>query len=345
MAVGSLPQADAPAAVKAQCLAFPEIPAWPQLPKRSVRERLTLQGLGGLPGLHIRPEGTAVLREPEDGWDKWARQWAEARKSGDLDSARLTPDDAAGFFAFLQKGPEHFHGDPQALKGQTVGPVTLGMALRDPEGRPLLADPSAMEALVQYLANHALWQVRTLGALKKPLVFFLDEPSRGGWDPAGAGLDAKTVRDWYGKILEPLQDEGVLTGLHVCGKGPFGWAFETSAEALHFDAHRYLESLLQEAGSVRTFLDQGGHLSFGLVPTAMTGGSFPQAAALVDRWMAFAQALSRQGVPSQTLASRTSFSTSCGLGGGSLAVAEEASRCLAGLTSLWKITVRMGLPS
>ncbi len=344
IAVGSLPHADALAAVRTQCQAFPEVPAWPQMPKRSVRERITLQGLSGLPGLHFKQDGTANWSPPSGGWDLLSVKLIESRKAGNLNSAALTPDDAAGFFSFLKEGPSHFKPELQAVKGQCAGPVTLGMALRSPEGKPCLQDRGAMEALVEYLTNHALWQVRTLSTLGKPVVMFLDEPSRGGWDPVGAGLDPETVQGWYNRILEPLQEEGVLTGLHACGKGPYAWALRSCAEIFHFDSHRYMDPFLVESDDVAAFLGQGGWLSFGMVPTAMSHGVFPEAAGLVDRWMRFAHDLSRQGVPAETLGAQSAFSTSCGLGGGSLSVAEEASRCLAGFSSLWKVTSRIGFP-
>ena len=344
IAVGSLPQADAQSAVRVQCQAFPEVPAWPQMPKRTIRERITLQGLSGLPGLHFKQDGTATWKPPPGGWNILSMKLVEARKSGELNSAALTPDDAAGFFAFLKEGPSFFKPELQAVKGQCVGPVTLGMALRSPEGKPCLRDQEAMEALVEYLTNHALWQARTLSTLGKPVVMFLDEPSRGGWDPVEMGLDPRTVRGWYDRILGPLQEEGVLTGLHACGKGPFAWALRSCVEIFHFDGHRFLDPLLGESGDLAAFLGQGGWLSFGMVPTAMSHGVFPEAAGLVDRWMRFAHELSRRGVPSGTLAAQSAFSTSCGLGGGSLAVAEEASRCLAGFTALWNINSKIGFP-
>ncbi len=336
-----MPHMDPSAAVRLQCQAFPEIPSWPQLPKRSVRERITFQGLSGLPNLHGRPDGALVWREPPEGWDLLTSRLRQERLDGHLDGAALTQEDAAGFFAFLDEGPRAFLPECAAVKGQCAGPVSLGLALRGTDGKPILGCASAMSALVEHLVNQALWQVRHLAVLRKPVVIFLDEPSLGGFQPQHYGLTWESVQAWYSRLLDPLQAEGVWTGFHACGKGPFHWALETSAECLHVDVTRYLDALRDDAATVSRHLRKGGWLAFGLVPTAMTGGMFPDAAALVERWMGFAHELSVRGVETRLLASRSLFSTACGLGGGSHAVAEEAARCLANFASLWRVTMNL----
>jgi len=165
----------------------------------------------------------------------------------------------------------------------------------------------------------------------------------GHFDPAKYGRTWDEIQGWFNRILEPLQEMGVLTGFHLCGKGPYLWALQSTAECLHLDAYRYLDDLKEEAAALQHYLKQGGWIAFGIVPTAMSGGTFPEAASLVDRWMGFAYGMGRLGVDPDLLAQRSIFSTSCGLGGGSQAVAEEAARCLSGTVSLWRIASGVGL--
>jgi hypothetical protein len=342
IAVGSVPHMDPAASVRFQCQAFPEVPSWPQMPKRSPKERLTHQGLSGLPGIQFKPDGSAVWHEPSVGWKALSESFSGDRRAGRLETAALNPDEAAGFFSFLEEGPRYFRPEKQAVKGQCAGPVSLGFALKMVDGKSILTCPDAMSALTEFLTLQALWQARRLSEMGLPVVMFIDEPSLGGFQPEKAGLTWETVGSWFQKILEPLQTEGFLTGFHACGKGPYRWAFETTAEFIHVDVHRYQDMLLEESESLDRHLRQGGMLVFGLVPTAMSGGTFPDPAFLVEQWMAFAHTASRRGVDPALLAAGSVFSTSCGLGGGSLAVAEEASRCLSGLVSLWKITSKVG---
>ena len=343
MAPGSLPMTDPQDAVRFQCQAFPEAPAWPQLPKRSPLERITRQGLGSLHHLEALPDGNLQWREPPEGWGSLSRRWAAERGQGIIESGALTAEEASGFFAFMETASRHFRPETSTVKGQLAGPVTLGASIRTPTGRPLLEDGEAMTALAQHLSLGALWQCRRLSQLGKQVVFFLDEPSMGTFDPLSFGRSCKDVQEWFSIIYGPLQEEGFLTGIHLCGPGPYRWALESSVECIHLDGYRYLDSLVEDAKALQHYLSQGGWIVFGMVPTAMSGGTFPEAAALVDRWMGFAYGMGRQGVDPEMLAQRTLFSTSCGLGAGTLAVAEEAARCLSGLTSLWRITAGMGL--
>jgi len=342
LAVGSVPHLDASLSVRFQCQAFPEIPSWPQMPKRTPRERLTHQGLSGLPGIQFKADGSAVWHEPTGGWAGLAASFGEELRAGRLDGAALTPEDAAGFFSFLAESRAAFRPERRAVKGQCAGPVSLGFALKGTNGQPVLGNKGAMAALSLFIARQALWQALRLKTLGLPVVIFLDEPSMGGFRPEKAGLSWEDVQGWFRNILVPLQEEGIVTGFHACGKGPFNWAFDTTAECIHVDVHRYQDHLLEEAPAMSRHLAQGGTLAFGLVPTSMSGGAFPEPAHLVERWMSFANAAAEKGVDMQRLAEGSLFSSSCGLGGGSLAVAEEASRCLSGLVSLWKITAKVG---
>jgi hypothetical protein len=343
IAVGSLPLMDPSVAVRFQCHAFPEVPSWPQLPKLNSKERITHQGLNGLPGLIFRPEGTVQWNDPPEGLESLAARFQKERRENLLENGAFHKEDAPGFFAFLEEGPRYFSAVTAGVKGQCAGPVTLGLSMRNREGRPILESASHMDVLSEYLALHAIWQCKKLSVLGKPVVFFIDEPSMGRFEPGKYGRSWEEIQSWSNRILEPLQEMGVLTGYHLCGKGPYWWALESSAECLHVDAYRYLDELREDAPALQHFLEQGGWIAFGIVPTAMSGGTFPESASLVDRWLAFTYSMGRLGVDPDLLASRSVFSTSCGLGGGSQAVAEEASRCLSGMVSLWRIAADMGL--
>jgi hypothetical protein len=336
---------DPSSAVQFQCRAFPEVPSWPQLPKRDSRERITHQGLSGLPGLVFRTDGTIQWNEPPEGWDTLAARFKNELRENKLESGAFQRDDAPGFFAFLEEGPQYFGVETAAVKGQCAGPVTLGLSLRNGEGRPILENASAMDVLSIYLAIHALWQCQKLSKLGKQVVFFIDEPSMGHLEPGKYGRTWEELHGWFDRILDPLQEAGVFTGYHLCGKGPYGWALKSSAECLHVDVYRYLDELREDGPALQHFLEQGGWMAFGIVPTAMCGGTFPQPASLVDRWLAFTYAMGRIGVDPDLLASRSIFSTACGLGGGSQAVAEEAARCLSGTVSLWRVSSGVGLNS
>ena len=334
MPVGSLPFTDPQDAVQFQLEVFTEIPAWPQLPRRSPREKMNLQGLSGLPGLSWpSPEQPVWTLAPGDIPE--ALEFLKAGKGGG--KAAFKAEEAAGFYAFLKaKGSAAFQS-AMAVKGQCAGPVTLGLSILEEQGLPLLRSKESMGVLVQYLLLHAKWQIQQLRSLHSQVVFFLDEPSLGaGFNPSGFGLEWVDIQGWLRQILEPLQEVGVLTGIHCCGRGPWNWALETSQEFFHFDAFNHIPLLMEQAPQVGSFLEKGGMLVWGMIPTALTSGDFPDTAVLLKRWDDAFEAFAKRGVPKKNLIEQSYFSTSCGLGHTPLPVARQASKTLQSFVTHWR---------
>jgi hypothetical protein len=337
MAVGSLPMVDPQAAIRAQLQGFAEVPAWPQLPKRSPKELVHVQSLSGLPGITTSPAGLVVFAlSPEDLSEAHEVLRTENQENR-LERAAFKADEAAGFFAFLDPANRKFFANVQAVKGQTLGPVSLALSLQDDNGKPLLSSRGAMEVLTEYLLMHCRWQLKELSVLGKPVILFLDEPSLNGkFKPEEYGLGWDDIQGMFRTILEPLQEEEALTGIHCCGPGPWTWAYQTPVEFFHFDAFQYLDDLLQDPSGLKEYLRKGGNLVWGLVPTSMTHGNFVDPAELVDKWVWASEELAKKGLAREVLQGRSFFSTACGLGGSTLSVSEEAVRCLSATVSLWK---------
>ncbi|HUO58789.1 MAG TPA: hypothetical protein VMV05_11495 [bacterium] len=334
MAVGSLPMMDPQEAIRFQLNAFPEVPSWPQMPRRSSREKMNLQGISRIPGLAWpEPEQPIWTLSTDD-----IPEVLEALKSEThLERAAFKPEEAAGFHAFLGERDSRAFKKAQALKGQCAGPVTLGLTIQDEKGQPLLASKEGMTVLVQYLLSHARWQTRELQNLHPQVLFFLDEPSLGSdFNPSVFGLQWKDVHAWLKEILEPLQGEGVVTGIHCCGKGPWNWVSETPQEIFHFDAYNHISHLLEGAREFKDFLHKGGMVVWGIVPTGLENGRFPDVADLLQKWDNAFEKLAQIGVPRTELIERSFFSTSCGLGNSTDSVTKEAVKCLELFISHWR---------
>lgn len=339
LAVGSLAYLDPGAAVKTQLMAFPDIPSWPQLPRKSPKERMTVQGLSDLPGLTWPTPEQAIWTVPPTDFAEVLEQLKGEGQAGRLERAAFKPEEAAGFFAFLKEAGRPSLSAVSAVKGQIAGPVTLGRLIQDENGKPLLSSRGGMEILREYLLMNARWQARELSHMGKPLVLFLDEPGLGtDFQPGDYGLDWKDVQGLFSEMLEPLQEEGILTGIHTCAPGPWNWVFDSPAEIFHFDGYRYLSQVQDSAKEFNSFFRKGGMVAWGMVPTFMDKGTFPDPAELLHRWVDLYHVLIKKGVRPEDLKGRSLFSTSCGLGNSSVSVSEEATRCLGALHSLWKMS-------
>ncbi len=337
IAVGSLPALDPYIAIKSQIQGFPEVPAWPQLPKKSTKERMNLQGLSGLPGLNWGSSEQPLLTLSPVGLKEALERIVEENRIQQLERAAFKQDEASGFYKFLEESERLQKGHVLAVKGQMVGPLTWGLLVKDDEGKPVLVSKDAMDLLAQYVILHARWQLRELSKLGKPVVLFLDEPFLGhAFEPKNYGIRWKDIREWHSSVIERLQEDGALVGLHCCGPGPWPWAFETSAEFFHFDAFQFMDHLTRDPESLKKYLRKGGNLVWGMVPTGMVLGQFADPAQLYNRWEDTIEVLAKKGIGKGELTGRSFFSTACGLGGSSVSVAEDALRCLGAFVALWK---------
>jgi len=278
--IGSVPHTDPEEAVRDVLARHPELPYWPQMPKRSPREGMIGQFLARFPFLQFR---TPSPRLSEAGESATLRD-ALASVSDEIRTGRLCPLDpqnAAGWFAFLEAlealAPE---ARPRFAKGQITGPVTVTSLLLDVRGRPLLRFPGLLDAVTCFLEGIAIFQVRALAALDVTPVLFVDEPIflRFLADEAGREERATLARS-LNRLLGSLRREGAVSGVHCCGSVPWDLFFRLDTDLLSFDATRYLESLHPFSDSLAAWVDDGKGLAAGVVPTSTFAPAFDADAA------------------------------------------------------------------
>ena len=152
--IGSLPFTSVTSAIRAVSEFSPEIPFWPQLPRRSERESAVGQGLWLV--------GDFIERRSQG----YGYQVREGRIDALLErlhrsTGELTPANAAGFGAFTEALSLGLFQSAVAVKGQIEGPITLAAYLfhRD---RPFLSDPALFAAISFHVSQNICWQIDRL---------------------------------------------------------------------------------------------------------------------------------------------------------------------------------------
>lgn len=305
--IGSLPMHDPVAAVRLVAHYCPQLPFWPQLPQRSAHEGMIAQVLGPLDDLVFPLEDGIRYAVRAGCGDQVARRLQAGTVV--LDAAH-----AAGFFAFEAALEQGMFADAACLKAQIVGPLTLaamllGAAPTPAEGVPLLEQDDMLEGVGHYITRMALWQIARLSRWKRPLLFFLDDPFvalvplQAGDQPSGP---LRVVQ----RTVAALRAAGVLVGLHCCATTAIAAAMSrTGADVLSFDAYNALEDFFADAEG-RAFVQQGGVVAAGLVPTWDDVRGLA-AATLAARWQAAAGAVVGDRA---ALARQTIVTAACGLG-------------------------------
>jgi hypothetical protein len=288
--VGSLPHRSAhDAAVFA--LREYDIPAIPTLPRRSPAEGMIAQALVGIRGVTLGQYGSiAVDAEQLD---------PDAPVQTDLGH-----DAYAGLRAFLEVAAARQYWGP--VKWQFTGPVTLGVALTRvgvPAERAFAVAAASVRAHVATIAG------AVAAALpESPQVVWFDEPWLGELMSPGFPIAPDPAIDLLSTamaILEPV----ATVGVHSCAGADVASLLAAGPTLLSIPVE---PRLVDVAGYLTRFLEDGGRIAWGVVPTAgpiATSADRPWRQ-LSDIWCE----LVNRGCDPVELRRRSLVTPACGLG-------------------------------
>ncbi|NTW48754.1 MAG: hypothetical protein HGB19_03305 [Chlorobiales bacterium] len=298
--VGSLPMTDPQEAIQFVETCCPEVPFWPQLPRRSASESMVEQVLGPLKPFLKPAEG--VSRFGYDVRDGALSEFIQALGAAPVG---LDDDRAAGFFAFEHALQNGSFRKALALKGQLIGPITLS-GLLFLNGRSFLHEPALAGKVGAYLERVAHWQIDRLKVFGRPVLMFFDEPGFGCL--AKKELLVNELLRVLSAGLQSVRRRGAFCGLHCCASGPYKLMCEAGPDVISFDADQDLDAFFNEP-SATEFVRQGGSVAFGLVPTCLTDRSF-DTEKVFARWKTALE----KCVNFPDVAKQSFITASCGLG-------------------------------
>ncbi|KXS56341.1 MAG: hypothetical protein AMR96_03195 [Candidatus Adiutrix intracellularis] len=326
-AIGSVPYGSvAEALANASKL---DIPATPQLVKINFWEDMFWSALAGLPALLINPAQRKIRAK---------RYWRENDLVdfyakfliGERDFLALSPEASLSFEAFLQQATQNPAFGPEFLKVQVIGPVTFGQMIQMEDGEStLIDDPELREVMALGLGGKAAWEAARIRALGRIPVVFIDEPGLTSFGSAFSNLSADIVKEtmnWVGAIIR--EDGPALIGCHVCGNTDWAMMMEMDLDIINFDAFTVMEQFCLYPKQIRSFLERGGFIAWGIVPAtsfSLNLSSDFLVRKLLDAW----KGLEHNGVPGELLTGRALITTACGLG----TLPEDLARAATEMTS------------
>lgn len=316
--VGSLPHTDTQQALALILNNFPMLPYWPQLPKRDFRENMYAQFSQDLPGVKVDSAHDWMGAVIDDALLPQIEAFYARYLTEDLDLFALRPEYAAGLYAF--KGQSDALRQARWIKGHVTGPISFGLKVTDQNLRPMLYDDALRDVLVKHIARAAQWQEKFLSELG-PTLIFVDEPSLSLIGASVVALNRDQVIQDLEEVFSALQG---LKGTHCCGNTDWSLLLATSVDVISFDAYNYAENLALFADDVKHFMDRGGVLAWGIVPTVEQQILSETSDHLVQRLDDAIGLLVKKGIDRELLYERALITPSCGLGTVSAAAAERA---------------------
>jgi hypothetical protein len=237
---------------------------------------------------------------------------------GAIESSAMGRDYAEGLYLFLETAGGRA---PKAVKGQITGPISFGLTVTDQDRRPLLYDEVLADALAKHLRLKAAWQQQRLSELCPTTILSVDEPYLSSLGSAYVALPRDQVLTLLGEVLGGISG---LKAIHCCGNTDWSVVLETGIDILSFDAYNYGESLSLYPSEVRSFLDRGGVIAWGIVPNDEPSLARETEVSLLDRLDQLMDLMAGKGVSRDLIRSRTLITPSCGLGSISAAGAARA---------------------
>jgi methionine synthase II (cobalamin-independent) len=309
--IGSLPHKEAQAALDLIFKYSPQIPFWPQLPKRDLREGMVAQFIENLPCIEFAKGGLVFNAANKD---KKLERFYEQIIGNDIDYFKISPDYAIGLDEFYKRLAHSDLRVREFIKCQITGPFTFAASLKDEKGVALLHDAVFMEVITKGLMMKALWQIKLFKKFGKKIIIFVDEPYLGCLGSAYTPINRQDVVKGLSELTEGIKSEDVLVGVHCCGNTD--WSIFTeikTIDIISFDAFGFLDKLVLYGDSLKGFFKREGILCWGIVPTQdFTGKETKEI--LLERIKQGITGLIKKGVDKDLIAQNLLLSPSCGLG-------------------------------
>lgn len=301
--VGSLPHID-PAAAAAFAIGEFDIATVPTMPQRSITETMIAQAVLGIPGFGIDDDGSPLV---------------ETQPTGTIGpiGTDLGHDAFGSLRAFLDlAGKIKLDGSP--VKWQFVGPVTLGVALEHAGVDTSIAFDLAAAAVRTHLV--ALSAAITEVVPNSPQMVVLDEPWFAELMTPGFPIPPDHAIDLMSSAMAALPSTTVA-GIHCCAPCDIATLLASGPSVISVPVS---PALIDWVGYLTRFLDGGGVIAWGAVPTDGPIPSIPERPwrALSDLWCALVQ----RGCDPVQLRRQSIVTPQCGLAWHSASIARRIAR-------------------
>lgn len=154
----------------------------------------------------------------------------------------------------------------------------------------------------QPVEGHIRALIQELSVLGCRVLFFFDEPALFKYSPRED--QQKKFWDRLEQGLKDWNSQGVTVGLHSCGQAPWEQVLKLPLEVLSFDYALSWKNLLGLGERLVEWLEEGGRLALGLVPTQIPS-SWNPVAVTEDLIKSF---------PAPSLLKQSLLTPACGLG-------------------------------
>jgi methionine synthase II (cobalamin-independent) len=297
----------------------PEVPAWPQLPNRSFLENTYVQFAYDLPGIVIDSEKESTIVDAMNMDPEKVEDFLQKVAEEDVDTFKFPEQCFAGFYEMLEQAGSA--PSLRLLKGQMLGPVSFGLKLTDASRQSVIYDQTMADILTSHLRMKARWQQKALSEVFPETLVMIDEPYLNMFGSAFLSMGEDEVLEFIEGVIKGLPGK---VGIHCCGNTDWRLVFETGLDVLSLDAYVAGDVLALYSDDVQAFLDRKGIIEWGIVPSIAEDYTNETRESLLEKLEKAMGLLTKKGIELDAMLEQSMISPSCGLGGMSETMAEDA---------------------
>jgi methionine synthase II (cobalamin-independent) len=313
-AIGSLPHQSPEAACRVILDSIPEIPIWPQLPATDLRESMEIQYSEGLPGVVLDLVGRRMHFDTSGDITPGLEKFYENYMAENLDYFKISPSFSRGIYEMERILTEQKPAVLRYFKNHVTGPITVGLGRTDENKRAIYYNEMMRDVVVKGTEMKARWMLRRFRGLGVPQLCFIDEPILSAFGSSTyVSLQRSDVVQYLRDVIAAVHKEGGLAGIHCCGNTEWTILVDAGTDVISFDAFDYGETIAYYPGPIKDYLERGGVLAWGIVPTsAKIAAETPET--LLGRLRSAVDNLAGRGVPKSLIWEKCLVTPSCGTG-------------------------------
>lgn len=234
-----------------------DVPFWPQLPNYNYYEDMYVQAAEHFPGIVLDIKKRTLRFSMTKFIDEFEETMSKFDDPGYFDISKTY---SVVYHDFLARD---LSARP-AIRGQLEGPISFGFNVLDQDERPILFDDTIRPFLMEFMAKRINIQLTRLKRRNANAFMFIDEPGLQFIFSAMSGYGeqkAKADLDNFFAMVEGPR------GIHLCGNPDWDFLLNLDMDILSLDIYTNAEIFAACASSIKKFLDRGGILVWGIVPT------------------------------------------------------------------------------
>ena len=245
-------------------------PLWPQLPNRSFFESMYVQYSENIPAIKLDLNERKIVFSSLDGLENELEKFYENSLTENYDYFAISPEYAQGLYYFRDLADIIKKNKPIAIKGHITGPISFALTVTDENRKAAYFDPSLREIVSIAVKMKSIWQINFLKQIYDDVIFFIDEPYLSGVGSGIFAIEQKEIQNELTDFVSVLKQvhPQVPIAFHCCGNTDWSVLINSNIDILSFDAFNYADSIFYYENELRGFLNKGGMLAWGIVPTS-----------------------------------------------------------------------------